>query len=62
MRFSKGTDTEQANASLQIRRGEKDGIDLYEQRGWVSGGARTEMLDQAVADYLDDLAQDRTLG
>lgn len=60
MRFSKGTDIEQADASLQIRRGDKDGIDLYEQRGWVAGGARTEMLNQAVADYLDDLAHDRT--
>ena len=54
MRFSGGKNTEQADASLKIRKGDKSGLDVYEQREWVSGGTRQDMVDSAVADYLND--------
>lgn len=60
MRFAKGKDTEQADASLRIRKGDTTGLDLYENRGWVTGGGRSEMLHQAVTDYLADTKQGRT--
>lgn len=59
MRFSGGKDTEQADASLKIRKGDKTGLDVYEKREWVSGGTRQDMVDSAVADYLDDIARGR---
>ena len=59
MRFSGGKDTEQADASLKIRKGDKSGLDVYEQREWVSGGTRQDMVDSAVADYLNDIARGR---
>ena len=56
MRFSKGKDTAQAEASLAIRRGEADtAVTFYQSRGWLDGGTREEMLTQAVTAYLDDV-------
>ncbi len=54
MRFAKGRDTEQAAASLAIRTGDASGIALYEDRGWISGGAREAMIVDAVDAYIRD--------
>ncbi|WP_421629055.1 MobF family relaxase [Corynebacterium pseudogenitalium] len=57
MRFK--DDHEQSNASLQIREGNAEGLDLHFDRGWVSGGTRNAMLEDAAANYLEDLAAGR---
>lgn len=59
MRFSKGKDLEQAEASLKLRKGLIEGIDFHNKRGWVHGGTRTEMLTQAVQAFLDDVERGR---
>ena len=51
-----GDDTEQAQATLDIRAGRVSGLDLYLERGWVSDGARHEMITAAVDGYLNDQA------
>ncbi|AIT62370.1 MobF family relaxase [Corynebacterium doosanense] len=55
MRFSHGNDTEQAEASLRLRRGEVEAVDFYNRRGWVRGGTRNDMLSAAVDAYLADV-------
>lgn len=60
MRFSHGTDTEQADASLAIRRGDTDAVDFYDNRDWISGGTRETMLAQAVENYLNDVERGRS--
>lgn len=57
MRF--GDDTEQADASLAVRGGNADGLDLYQRRGWVHGGTREAMLTAAAEDYLRDISVGR---
>lgn len=54
MRFSQGQDRQQAEASLNIRKGDRSGLNLYEDREWVGGGSRLDMLERAVSSYLDD--------
>jgi len=59
MRFNAGKDTDQAEASLKLRRGDATGVDLYDERGWIVGGGRAAMLADAVADYIADVAAGR---
>jgi len=59
MRFSHGNDTAQAEASLGIRRGDQDALEFYDQRGWVTGGTRADMLVQAADAYLADIGRGR---
>ncbi len=59
MRFSHGNDTDQADASLGIRRGDTDALGFYQKRGWVRGGTREQMLVDAVDAYLADVDQGR---
>lgn len=59
MRFSHGHDTEQAEASLQLRDGDTDATEFYRRRGWLEGGTRETMLADAVHAYLADLARGR---
>lgn len=59
MRFSHGNDTEQADASLDIRRGDTDAVDFYDNRNWLVGGTRDAMLAQAVEHYLADIERGR---
>lgn len=49
-----GADTEQAQATLGLRVGNTDALQLYEGRGWVTGGHRESMLTGAVQAYLAD--------
>lgn len=58
MRF--GEDSEQAEASMLLRDGDCAGLDLYESRGWVHGGARQKILVQAAEDYLADVRAGRS--
>ncbi|MDO5511837.1 MobF family relaxase [Corynebacterium sp.] len=55
-----GADTEQAEATLGLRVGDTDALDLYSGRGWVTGGHRESMLTDAVQAYLTDLEVGRT--
>ena len=59
MRFSKGKDTEQADASLTLRLGRTSAIDFYDKRGWLEGGSRAQMLTAAVDAYLADVNRGR---
>ena len=54
MRFQ--GDTEQAQASLALRHGDASGLAVHNQRGWIAGGSRADMIDQAVQAYLNDRA------
>jgi conjugative relaxase-like TrwC/TraI family protein len=54
-----GDDTAQAAATLKLRDGNTDGLGLYTDRGWVTGGARDAMLTAAVDGYLTDTADGR---
>lgn len=49
-----GADTEQAQATLGVRVGNTDALQLYEDRGWVTGGHRESMLTDAVQAYIAD--------
>ncbi len=49
-----GDDLEQANASLRLRDGDPTALDIYERRQWIHSGARQHVLDDAVADFLND--------
>ncbi|MCT2173466.1 MobF family relaxase [Dietzia cinnamea] len=49
-----GADREQADATLALRHGDASSLDVYTERGWVTGGAREQMLTDAVAAYLAD--------
>lgn len=59
MRFSHGNDTEQADASLALRRGDASAVDFYATRNWLDGGTRETMLAQAVENYLSDISSGR---
>lgn len=50
-----GDDKEQAEASIRLREGDEDALELYEDREWLHGGSRNEMLEEAAQDYLQDL-------
>ncbi|WP_115686490.1 MobF family relaxase [Corynebacterium senegalense] len=60
MRFSHGNDTEQADASLGVRRGDTAAAEFYFSRGWVTGGTREAMLADAAEAYLADTAKGRS--
>ena len=49
-----GADTEQAEATLELREGNTDALHLYSQRGWVHGGLREQMLTDAVQAFIAD--------
>lgn len=51
-----GRDTEQAENSLALRRGETDSLEMFYARGWVHEGTATEMKDTAVVEHLADTA------
>lgn len=55
-----GSDTEQAEATLALREGNTTAVDLYDGRGWVSGGAREAMLTAAADAYIADTAAGRS--
>ena len=48
------TDNAQADASLKLRAGNASGLDVHDQRGWITSGAREEMLVSAVDAYRRD--------
>ena len=50
-----GADVEQADTSTRLRHGDVTALDLYRQRGWVHGGARQDMIADAVEAHLGDL-------
>lgn len=52
MRF--GDDTAQAQASLELRDGHAEALELYNDRGWVTGGGRDAMLTEAAEKFLAD--------
>lgn len=60
MRFSRGADTAQGEASMKIRAGDTTGLGLYFERGWVKDGTRETMLTRAVDSYLTDIDAGRT--
>ncbi|MDN5723676.1 MAG: relaxase domain-containing protein, partial [Corynebacterium sp.] len=49
-------DTAQAEASLALRHGDATGVQVHNERGWIHGGTRAAMIDQAVEAYLSDRA------
>lgn len=55
-----GGDSEQSATSLRLREGDSSTFDFYLKRGWVNGGARSDMLDKAAADYLADISSGKT--
>ena len=55
-----GGDREQSATSLRLREGDSSTFDFYAKRGWVTGGARSDMLDKAAADYLADISSGKT--
>ncbi|MCQ9334905.1 relaxase domain-containing protein [Corynebacterium phoceense] len=50
-----GADVEQAENSTRLRRGDVKALALYRERGWVHGGARQDVIGQAVDAYLRDV-------
>lgn len=55
-----GGDSEQSANSLRLREGDSSTFDFYVNRGWVNGGARSDMLDKAAADYLADISSGKS--
>lgn len=55
-----GADTDQATAGLAIRHGDVNGLDLYQDRGWVHHGARADMVTDAAHAHLADEAAGHT--
>lgn len=55
-----GGDSEQSATSLRLREGDSSTFDFYLERGWVNGGARSDMLDKAATDYLADISSGKT--
>lgn len=51
-----GSDTEQAENSLDLRHGDPASLEMFYQRGWVHTGTATEMKDAAAEAYLADIA------
>ena len=55
-------DEEQARASMDLRVGANiaKAIEVYDQRGWISGGAHQDMLIAVTKAYLDDVDAGKT--
>lgn len=55
-------DEEQARASMDLRVGANiaKAVDVYDQRGWISGGAHQDMLIAVTKAYLDDVDAGKT--
>lgn len=51
-----GSDTEQAENSLDLRHGDPASLEMFYQRGWVHTGTAAEMKDAAAGAYLADIA------
>ncbi|MFZ2174594.1 MAG: AAA family ATPase, partial [Rhodococcus sp. (in: high G+C Gram-positive bacteria)] len=49
-----GDDLEQAENSLQVRAGNPESLDLFDDRGWIHSGTAAEMKNQAAAAYIAD--------
>ncbi|WP_274542184.1 MobF family relaxase [Dietzia sp. Alg238-R159] len=54
-----GADTEQADATLALRDGDPGALALYNERGWITGGHREQMLTQAAEAFLADTTAGR---
>ncbi|MEV8223362.1 MobF family relaxase [Dietzia maris] len=54
-----GSDTEQAEATLGLRDGDAGALALYNERGWITGGHREQMLTEAAQAFLADTAAGR---
>ncbi|WP_075725141.1 MobF family relaxase [Corynebacterium aquilae] len=54
MRFDKGRDLEQADASLKLRKGDYSGLDYYFTHKRVSSGTREDQLETIVEDFFTD--------
>jgi conjugative relaxase-like TrwC/TraI family protein len=54
-----GADTRQAEATLALRDGNADALVVYNERGWITGGHREQMLTDAVHAFLADTAAGR---
>ncbi|MCY1659221.1 relaxase domain-containing protein [Dietzia sp. SL131] len=54
-----GSDTEQADATLGLREGDPGALALYNERGWITGGHREQMLTDAAEAFLADTAAGR---
>ncbi|WP_278315036.1 MobF family relaxase [Lolliginicoccus levis] len=55
-----GDDRAQALASLRLREGHAEALALYDERGWVHGGAREDLAAQAAAAMIADREQGRS--
>lgn len=54
MRFSHGNDTEQADASLGVRRGDTAAAEFYFDRGWVTADGARVNIEDALKSQLAD--------
>jgi conjugative relaxase-like TrwC/TraI family protein len=53
-----GDDLEQAENSLQVRAGNPESLELFDDRGWIHSGTAAEMKSQAAAAYIADTDAD----
>lgn len=49
-----GDDAAQADATLKLRKGNADGLELYDERGWIKDGSRAQMITDAADAYIAD--------
>ena len=54
-----GADTDQAGATLALREGDPGALALYNERGWITGGHREQMLTEAAQAFLADTTAGR---
>ncbi|MFN3865095.1 MAG: MobF family relaxase [Demequina sp.] len=54
-----GADTEQCEATLGLRDGDPGALALYNERGWITGGHREQMLTEAAQAFLADAGAGR---
>ena len=54
-----GADTDQADATLALREGDPGALALYNERGWITGGHREQMLTEAAQAFLADTTAGR---
>ncbi len=57
-----GADAEQAENSLLLRQGDPEALGMFAQRGWITAGTTTELLDSVFAGFVADTeAGDKSL-
>ncbi|OAH63404.1 TraA protein [Dietzia cinnamea] len=54
-----GADTAQCEATLTLREGDPGALALYNERGWITGGHREQMLTEAAQAFLADTTAGR---